>query len=112
MQCAKLAKITVEMHWEEVWRRYDPAAPWDRGQWYYLTNNSHIRERMYGILPYMDQAIPWKGLKDQILSPTIENLTRTILDGVRANMSAYKRGLWVVMNNRQVLKDNLRAHAG
>jgi hypothetical protein len=48
LYAAKLAKVTVDCRWEEVFRRYEPAIPQDPGRIYVMSNNSQIRKSMYG----------------------------------------------------------------
>ena len=54
MCAAKLAKITIDCRWEEVFRRYDPQDPWTRGKYYVMSNNAQVKRAMYG---FMDQSL-------------------------------------------------------
>ena len=112
MSAAKLAKMTVDSRWEEVFRRYDPRDPWTRGKYYVMSNNAQVRRAMYG---FMDPelaaplCVPADGE-----SPALPNaefvrmLAAMLMDGARVDHSEFKYGMYQLMRNPTAPTNHVR----
>ena len=49
MRTAKLAKLTLDLRWQEVYRRYDAKHPHDRGELYIMSDSQAILKSLYGL---------------------------------------------------------------
>ena len=93
---AKLAKLTVDYHWEDVYRTYDPANPQNLGRLMIQTNNTAVRYNMYGFRDPM--TIP---AVDAELAPSdaayLSDLAGMLLRGAQQHHAVSKRVLTELM---------------
>ena len=128
LNAAKLAKVTVDCRWEEVFRRYDPAHPWDRGRLYIMSNNTQIRKSMYG---FRDPALgpdafggsPQAAASDIGASrgspqaaadaalphgEFVRMLAAMLMDGARVDHSEFKYGMYQLMRTPSAPTNQVR----
>ena len=105
---AKLAKLTIDLRWEDVFRRYDAKSPWERGSVYIMSNNSCVRRSMYG---FKDPALEDPTALQKVPPKEFTRmLAAMLMDGARVDHSEYKFGLYQLMRNPQVVQHRLRDH--
>ena len=102
---AKLAKLTVDYHWEDVYRTYDPANPLDSGRLMIQTNNTAVRYNMYGFrdpttIPAPDAALAASDAE------YLSDLAGMLMRGARQNHAAAKRVLTELLQENP--KDDTR----
>ena len=112
MCAAKLAKITIDCRWEEVFRRYDPQDPWTRGKYYVMSNNAQVKRAMYG---FMDPALTSQRavgeVNDSLALPESEfvrMLAAMLMDGARVDHSEFKYGMYQLMRNPTAPTNHVR----
>ena len=112
MCAAKLAKITIDCRWEEVFRRYDPQDPWTRGRYYVMSNNAQVKRAMYG---FMDPALTSQRavgeVNDSLALPEtdfVRMLAAMLMDGARVDHSEFKYGMYQLMRNPTAPTNHVR----
>ena len=112
MCAAKLAKITIDCRWEEVFRRYDPQDPWTRGKYYVMSNNAQVKRAMYG---FMDPALTSQRavgeVNDSLALPEtdfVRMLAAMLMDGARVDHSEFKYGMYQLMRNPTAPTNHVR----
>ena len=94
---AKLAKITMDQHWEEVWRAYDPKDFDNKGRLHVLSNSTYVRAEMYG---FKDPSIRTDYSREETSDEFINMLACMLLGGVRENHSSFTWELRYILTNR------------
>ena len=112
MSAAKLAKMTVDSRWEEVFRRYDPRNPWTRGKYYVMSNNTQVKRAMYGFMdPELAASLFVPAECENPALPQAEfvrMLAAMLMDGARVDHSEFKYGMYQLMRDPTAPTNHVR----
>ena len=104
LRTAKLAKLTLDLRWQEVFRRYDANDPHTRGELYILSDSQAILHSLYGLSD--PSVVQTEGIENN--DQYYNHAAKCLVDGARKELDAYKKGLYFECTHRHTAREQIR----